>query len=1020
MEPLTLKPRQPIEDAIECWDDDDDLEGIDDLQFRNISSTTIGSSSHHRDSISSRMSTRSDRDSVTGGDEDWQVLLPADDEKSLADAINSAKTAGIPIPNNVPASALLGGTLKRMGGKRVKKLLGDDWSEDIELPKAQDGGLTLKKMDAEDFTGSLRQFSAEFPASPKASYPPQSSMTFVERMESATKLMPKAPSLDKFRDDDDDDFFGDVPTIKVAKNQSPQKMMNFIAPPEKGKKDLEKIEDDIELPDDGKPLRLSIKRETPKTPLQDDLDMEWAEGSLGTRFGGTRRDARSNPSSSISAFSPSASSCLTGESEDEGLEGLVLPDGPLTSKFAEAEKKRLEKISSEPILQRPQKPSQPVKKAQTIEDDFISGIEIGDGEVFDSGKLTLNRNIKHKATKSVSPVRRSATTLTFTNKLDAGASKIPRPQPSRSVLEPVSESGGPIPHYRRPGSRMGGHSAQSSLSAIPTAATPSSSHTAAPSTPSRRPLNTKPSRDMMKSEPTTTSSQYLRAKRSAPVMRTQPSPARTQPPYQRPPSRGGDYGGRQGLPSRPKTPVERSGAESSLAISRKAPVPFLPAGTSHSQSHHISIKSSRNFRPGSSDSNESAPLNRPLSRLANPHHRPTTPTSRRGHAPEALAREAASKKTLTKPIRRRAFGDGNELDAFDDLPTSASVETKFTKQPLPRGAPKSLQMRSKLGLQSHNTSTTSVNELPPPATPSTPLSPLKQDNTPRFARDTNASRLAREQRIGSVAATLQGTPSLPTLRETGGPLSSITTNRKTTQHQERAKPLASARSKRNKGPAKQPGLVKPFGKGVAFYSPEQLKDMRWNPITEAWEGNENALTPFDIPIPAPAAPASPTSPSGGKREPALIANVGAGKGVQVSGGMVFDPQRMCWLKMAPRPGMHRGGSDSTPMSPDTIDDDDDPFAGFDDLDDGKKEGKSTAGDDMLSGSTAVKSTGLVEDEWLVGEEFDVGPEFVKRQRAEEERWRTKVEGWVGKGIVRNQGIGQQGWRWAIREMVDGL
>ncbi len=196
--------------------------------------------------------------------------------------------------------------------------------------------------------------------------------------------------------------------------------------------------------------------------------------------------------------------------------------------------------------------------------------------------------------------------------------------------------------------------------------------------------------------------------------------------------------------------------------------------------------------------------------------------------------------------------------------------------------------------------------------------------------------------------------------------------------------------------------------------------MRWNPITEAWEGNENALTPFDIPIPAPAAPASPTSPSGGKREPALIANVGAGKGVQVSGGMVFDPQRMCWLKMAPRPGMHRGGSDSTPMSPDTIDDDDDPFAGFDDLDDGKKEGKSTAGDDMLSGSTAVKSTGLVEDEWLVGEEFDVGPEFVKRQRAEEERWRTKVEGWVGKGIVRNQGIGQQGWRWAIREMVDGL
>lgn len=1017
MEPLTLKQRQPVGDDIECWDDDDDLQGIDDLQFRNVSSTTFSSS--HRDSISSRMSTRSDRESVGGGDEDWQVLLPADDEQSMADAIKSAKTAGIPIPNNVPASALLGGTLKRMGGKRVKKMLGDDWSEDIELPKAQDGGLILKKMDVKEFTDSLRQFSAEFPTPPKASNPPQSSMTFMERMASATKPKPNVIPLDKFQDDDEDDFFGDVPTIKIAKNRSPQKLMNFIPPPEKAKKQLEKIEDDIEFPDDGKPLRLSIKRETPKTPLQDDLDMEWAEGSLGTRFGGTRRDARSNPSSSVSAFSPSASSCLTGESEDEGLEGLVLPDGPLTSKFEAAERKRLETLSSESVFQRSQKAVPPAAKALITEDDFISGIEIGDGEVFDSGKLTLNRNIKHKATKSVSPVRRPATTLTFTNKLDAGSSKIPRPQPSRSVLEPVSESGGPIPQYRRPGSRMGGHSAQSSLSAIPTPSTSSSSQSAAPSTPSRRPLNAKTSRDTMKSEPTTTSSQNLRAKRSAPIMRTQPSPGRTQPTYQRPPSRGGDYGGRQGLPSRPKTPVERSGAESSLANSRKAPVPFLPAGTSHSQSHHISIKSSRNFRPGSSDSNESAPVNRPISRLASTNHRPTTPTGRRGHAPEALTREAASKRTLTKPLRRRAFGDGNELDAFDDLPTSASIETKFTKQPLPRGAPKSQQMRTRLGLQSHNTSTTSVNELPSPATPSTPLSPLKQDHTPRFARDTNASRLARQQRIGSVAATLQGTHTLPTVRETGGPLSAISSNRKTIQQQDRAKPVA-ARSKRPKGPPKQPGLVKSIGKGVAFYSPEQLKGMRWNSTTEAWEGNENALDPFDIPISAPAAPSSPTSPSGGKREPALIANVGAGKGVQVSGGMVFDPQRMCWLKMAPRPGMHRGGSDSTPMSPDTIDEDDDPFAGLDDLDDGKKDGKSTAGDDMLSGSTAVKSTGLVEDEWLVGEEFDVGPEFVKRQRNEEERWRTKVEGWVGEGVVRDEGVGQQGWRWAIREMVDEI
>ena len=105
------------------------------------------------------------------------------------------------------------------------------------------------------------------------------------------------------------------------------------------------------------------------------------------------------------------------------------------------------------------------------------------------------------------------------------------------------------------------------------------------------------------------------------------------------------------------------------------------------------------------------------------------------------------------------------------------------------------------------------------------------------------------------------------------------------------------------------------------------------------------------------------------------------------------------------------------MSPDTIEEDDDPFAGLDDLED-NKEKKSVAShfnDDGLS--TTTKNTGLVEDEWLVGEEFDVGPEFVKRQRAEEERWRMKVEGWVGGGVVRDDGSGKDSWRWAITKLL---
>lgn len=1017
---------------MECWDDDDDFQGIDELQLRNVSSTTIGSAhaSHFRDSTSSHMSTRSDRESIGGGDEDWQVLLPTDDEKSTTEAINAAKTAGIPIPNNVPSSALLGGTIKRLGGRRLKMVLGgDDWGEDIELPKAQEGGLRLKKNDADDFPDALRQLSIDFSSSPSP-LKPQSSMTFRERMTSATKTKTGNSSVNKFRDHDNDDFFGDVPTIKIAKNRLPQKPVNSMPQLAKANNEVENIEDDLELPMDGQPLRLSTRTQPPKTPatqLNDDLDMEWAEGSLGTRFGGTRREARSNPSSSISAFSPSASSCLTGESEDEGLEGLVLPNGPF--KFDEALKKRLDIVSPDPTDLVSQKQSvEPVKKAIPVKDDFFSGIEIGDGDVFDSGKLTLNRNVKHKAARQTSPARRAAMTLTFTSKLEPGVSKIPKPLPqsrSRTTLEPVSESGGPIPHYRRPGSRMGGHSAHSSISAIPTPATPSLSHATAPSTPVRRGLNTKPSRDTLRSEPTTNPAQFLKSKRSAPVMRNQPSPARAQTLFQRPPSRGGDYsGGRQGLPSRPKTPVDRSGAESSLANSRRPPVPFLPAGTSQAQSHHISIKSSRHLnRPSSSDSNDNGPVNRPISRLSNTHHRPITPTGRRDHAPESLIREAASKRTLTKPTRRRAFGDGNELDAFDDLPTSASTESKFMKQPISRGAPKSVQMRSKLGLQSHNVSTTSLTELPPPATPSTPLSPLRHGHVPSFARDTNASRLAREQRIGSVSAGLHTAPSLPTVRESG-PLTSISTNWKAHANpMTNAKTLASPSihhlKKRTKGPSQKPRLIKPMGEGTN--TAKTLKDMSWNPVLFRWEGNENALAPFEVSVPQPIALTSPKSPGGGKTAPALIANVGATKGVQMSGGMVFDPQRMCWLKMAPQHGELRHESSSNPMSPDTIDDDEDPFAGLDDLDDGTK-AKSTAAqaNDELSGTGAAKGSSLVEDEWLVGEEFDVGPEFVRRQKAEEERWRSKVDGWVGEGIVRDEGTGKGSWRWAIRGKVETL
>ncbi|KAI9671141.1 MAG: hypothetical protein M1817_003648 [Caeruleum heppii] len=1067
MEPLSLKAHGNDEE-IECWDDDEDLQAGD-FHFRTTSLASTATSAlssqliEHRGSISSRMSMASDTEPNTGVDEERQVHLPANDEDSTASAIASAIDAGIPIPRDVPSSALTGGTIKRLGGKRSKKVLGDDWSEDLELP-ALDGGLTIRKKNAAEVADALRHFSAEFPQGPTKNDEQNIAATFAQRTAGASPKCTTTSRLDKFRDDDndDDDGFGaafDAPTIRVAKSRSPTKLKipaSHISSHADGPAD--DFEQDLEFPDDNEPLRLSTRTEAPKTPANqpDEFD-EWAEGSLGTRYGGTKRDGRSNRSSSLSAMSPSVSSSFTVESEDEGLDGLVVPDGPL--RFDDILKKRQQNASPDPADYFGER--QAAKRAAAKE-DFFSGLEIGDGDVFDSGKSTLNRNIKHKTTRTTSPSKSSkrtaAVTLSFTNKPATGHTRIPRlaggPDRVGSTLEPVSESGGPVSGMRRPQSRMSGHSPQSSISSIPTPTTPSS-RSNAPSTPSRQGrLGQRPSMKSLRPEPTTTNAQLLKIKRSMPTMRALPqSPAKSTTALHRPPSRA--EGSRLGIPSRPKTPVDRSGGESSRG-GIVPPVPFLPAGSSHAHSHHISIKSSGHFRRQDSESSIASNEHptRSVSRASRAPLRSPSPTQRRRDlAPEALAREAAAKRTLTRPTKRRHFGDGSELEVFDDLPTSVNNESKFVKAPISRGAPRS--SRSKLGqpFQPPDRAET------PTPTPQIPMSPTRSDYTPRFARDTNASRIAREQRTGGG--------------HTAGPLASVSTNWKA-QVSARVgshlpHPTTSAvRPKKGKRPPQKPHLIKPLGEG--HNNAKFVKGMHYNPTLYRWEGNENALAPFDsTPTALPPRHTSPLSNAptlAPSNKPALITNINAASPtVQVVGGMVFDPQRMCWLKMSHhqqggRPGAHSRrrpppSSSDHPMSPTTgddisaagdgfpdeqdDDDSDDPFAGLSDLDERprSKRRSAAAATTQTSNSntkndpsakthapaeptsddddvTAASGSTKIADEWLVGEEFDVGPEFVRRQREEEERWRRKVERWIGGGVGVREG---EGWRWGVREMV---
>lgn len=788
MEPLIPQMRPGAGETIECWDDDDDLQFNDDIHFRAASST--GSSfrpSAHRDSISSRHSARSDLES-NAGDEDWQVPLDDNDENAKEAAIASAKNAGIPIPTDIPNSALLGGTIKRLSSRKPKRTFVDDWSEDVELP-GPDMLLELKTPQATVFPESLRQVSSTASSPVKSTAPPSWNEDI------STRLQSLVATLHKFQDENEEPGKQDVPTIKAPTPRSPHKSPAAATRSLEAEQEVDDFDRDLELPPDHQPLQLSQRRDRAgvSSPTLEDFDAEWSEGSIGVRVGGTARDGRSIPSSSISVASPSVSSCLTAESEDDGLDGLVIPDGPLD--FTSSLKRRQEAQIANDSIEAGGGRSDCLSSEI---DDFFFGIETDDGKAFNSRKLTLNPNVKCKTEWPASPTRRSATTVTFTSGTGSPRTRISRlsghERTHSTHLETVSESGAPLSKFRRPHSRLG-HSSQSSVSSLPASGALSISPT--PAVSNRRLLGSRASKNATLAGESKVPSRQLRTKRSMPTIRglqLHGSTHLSQEPLSRPDT--SDHP----LPGRPKTP-DPATTEGKL-LGRRTQVPFVPAGASEVQSHHVSVKSYRSSRRTNSDSSGGL-LSPPgtISRLSR--------STRSGPFGSSLGESSGGpvsstgKRTVTRPSRRRNFGDGTELAAFDDLPTSASTESKFVKAPIGRGAPRSV--RSKL---SQSRDLPPRGESPPPSSSPAPSSwPL--NSLPRFARDTNASRNAREQRIASMSMN-------PKVRE-AHPLTVFSSNWKSPPISRIPPSSAPVRSRKANPAAKsapKPHLIKPLGSGV--------------------------------------------------------------------------------------------------------------------------------------------------------------------------------------------------------------
>jgi hypothetical protein len=283
-------------------------------------------------------------------------------------------------------------------------------------------------------------------------------------------------------------------------------------------------------------------------------------------------------------------------------------------------------------------------------------------------------------------------------------------------------------------------------------------------------------------QPTTTGAQYLRSKRSMPAIGTTRTVAAPQKPT------------------------------------------YIPSGVpSYNQQTHASAQRAMPYHlRRDSDPNRQEAQSPPLrshSRLSNAFV-PDTPSRgsrqpRKDMAPAALAREAATKRNVTKPAKRRHFGDGSELEIFDDLPTSQAKESKYIKEPAGRGPPRPglRQAQSRSDMRDPVKRSIGVpDRMVTPAPPRTPASPTKgfyeaQNHTPSYLRDTAASRIARESRLN------------PTPRpRSQGPLMPLSTNTSAmdwkAQVQARS-PHTSPSAQRLKQKRAQPQLIKEMNAQVA-------------------------------------------------------------------------------------------------------------------------------------------------------------------------------------------------------------
>ncbi|KAH7104614.1 hypothetical protein BKA62DRAFT_767674 [Auriculariales sp. MPI-PUGE-AT-0066] len=842
----------------------------------------------------------------------------------------------------------------------------EDW--DAEMNLGQTGGARV------DFGMPAAPQTSSLTLGAKSGFIP-----FAALAATVSAPLPCAPPSQRISDDELDEDEG-VSTIKlsygptvVGSPRTPQRLSQSLMEHD------DDLEDDFALPSDLS--QLSLRPLEPHHPSKAILEWGDKEHTSSTYSSDAYSNLGLGIGASPSSFGTSASQpeTETEDDDDEGiLDGLVVPAGLFeTGKGGKELARLIELRKNMPVV------DERVRIASPEEDDFELGLLIEDDVDLSPSRLlntqkkqsTLTRpknvpvraaarppsrlrnelGTQHNARAQIIDIstRRNTRSPTFGRPRppSRGQNSTPPVSLKRSEAQLVAASSSH--HMPRSHTSVGLRSQKSHGMLNPPPGPPRASLARKASLSTLLDRNTEPSNAASSSGAIATRGGHLAAPplpKSASSMAlnhrydnsTAASRARTQPVYFQTSSRIHSPEFRV-PPTRPSTPSSNPAA---LRLTMPTASSRLKSRPSVSSTFSPTTP---NSAAGPSTTPQSATSPRG-STLSLPHGSPPSAAKRPLRAQPSLG----VARPLRKPKRAKVYGDGTELDKFEDLPTDREKERKY------RVPPKSA---------------TALLPAPPPLRTSPSSGAI-------------GKRGGRE-RGGSVSGSEPSKSSTSTLRRV--PPARISNS------PSRATRTGTVTNLGNR----KPTLIRNLGGSNA---PKVVGDMKWNPSTLRWEGNEQALRDFDATVGTSTRPALITHFSGSSIGSPIGSFAG---GARVVGNMIFDPTRMCWISRLP-----------------PEEEEPDVFADMaDDEDDGFEEGRggtirinqlstsfpqtpstrtSIRGDTPSPAASSRHSRGFsdISDGEYLGHSLSapelggINQQLIEAARAAEARHRAEMKGWV--------------------------